>query len=116
MEANSVKREVLTDGSVKLSAGSCGFVFCRLRPGTLLVTITGLDSGQFGTSTLDEIRMELLRNRPLELFIDAREAVGVHALRRENGTWIAEIGSGSYEFFVASLDRELVRARPGAQL
>ena len=48
--------------------------------------------------------------------LDAREAVGVHALRRENGTWIADIGSGSYEFFVASLERELVRARPRAKL
>jgi hypothetical protein len=42
----------------------------------LLVTITGNDTGQFGTRTLDEIRLELLRNRPLELFVDAREAVG----------------------------------------
>jgi len=42
----------------------------------MLVTISGHDTGQFGTTTLDEIRLEMLRNRPLELFVDAREAVG----------------------------------------
>jgi hypothetical protein len=72
----AVKREQTADGRVLLAAGGCVFVYERLRPGTLLVTITGNDAGQFGTSTLDEIRMELLRNRPLELFVDAREALG----------------------------------------
>jgi hypothetical protein len=33
--------------------------------------------------------------------VDARTAPGVHALRREDGSWIAEIGSGSYDFLVA---------------
>jgi hypothetical protein len=63
-------------GELCLSADACTFVFRRLRPGKLLVTITGHDVGQFGTSTLDEIRLELLRHRPLELFVDAREALG----------------------------------------
>jgi alpha-L-rhamnosidase len=44
---------------------------------------------------------------------DANEAVGVHHLRRENGSWIAEIGSGSYEFLVQSSERRVARARPG---
>jgi len=71
-----VSREVTPAGEVRLAAAGCAFVFKRLKPGTLLVTITGNDTGQFGTSTLDEIRLELLRERPLELFVDAREAVG----------------------------------------
>ena len=29
---------------------------------------------------------------------DAAVAPGVHEVRRENGRWIAEIGSGTYEF------------------
>jgi hypothetical protein len=74
--ANAVTREVLSDGQVQLSAGRCTFVYKRVRPGTLVVTISGYDTGQFGTSTLDEIRMELLRHKPLELFVDAREALG----------------------------------------
>ncbi len=40
------------------------------------MTITGNDTGQFGTSTLDEIVMAIQRERPLELFVDARGAVG----------------------------------------
>ena len=48
--------------------------------------------------------------------VDASTAAGVRALRRGNGTWMADIGSGSYEFRVASSERELVGARPGAEL
>jgi hypothetical protein len=33
------------------------------------------DKGQLGAATLDEISLALKRERPLELFIDAREAV-----------------------------------------
>ncbi len=73
---DGVTRTAEPNGEVRLSAGSCTFAYRRLRPGALLVTITGHDTGQFGTSTLDEIRLELLRNRPLELFVDAREALG----------------------------------------
>lgn len=76
MTTSGVTREAMNDGQVRLSAGGCTFVFRRLRPGALLITITGHDKGQFATSTLDEIRMELLRYRPLELFVDARGAVG----------------------------------------
>jgi hypothetical protein len=76
MSLPGVIRDAAADGQVRLSSADCVFVFKRLRPGALLVTITGNDTGQFGTSTLDEIRMELLRHRPLELFVDAREALG----------------------------------------
>jgi alpha-L-rhamnosidase len=48
--------------------------------------------------------------------VDAREAAGVQELRRENGSWIAEIGSGSYEFLVESSERQLARLRPGAEV
>jgi len=50
------------------------------------VTITGHDAGQFGTSTLDEIRMELLRHHPLKLFVDAREAIGAAVSVSDEGT------------------------------
>jgi hypothetical protein len=76
MSDRQVKREVLADGSVKLSAGDCSFLYRRVRPGVLHVAIAGLDSGQFGTSTLDEIVAAVNRERPLELFVDAREAIG----------------------------------------
>jgi hypothetical protein len=69
-------REVLPDGTTVLSADGCVFSYRRPRPGTLVVTISGHDRGQFGTATLDEISLALKRDRPLELFVDAREAVG----------------------------------------
>ena len=72
----NVKRETLPDG-LRLTAGDCVFLFRRLRTGALLINISGDDRGQFGTTTLDEIRMEILRNKPLELFDDARAATGV---------------------------------------
>lgn len=79
MTANTespVTRETLADGQLRLTAGSCTFVFRRLPAARLLVMISGFDRGQFGTATLDEIRLEILRNKPLELFIDARDATG----------------------------------------
>lgn len=76
MPQGNVLRETLADGRIKLSAGDCAFVFARLKPGVLLVTIAGYDTGQFGTTTLDEIRLEMQRHQPLELFVDAREVFG----------------------------------------
>jgi hypothetical protein len=72
----SITRDLLPAGVVRLSSGEATFQFFRPRPGTLLVTISGLDKGQFGPSTLSEITLALDREGPLELFIDAREAVG----------------------------------------
>lgn len=71
-----VTRELLPEGVVRLSSGEATFEFVRPRPGRLLVKISGLDRGQFGPSTLNEITTALEREGSLELFIDAREAVG----------------------------------------
>jgi hypothetical protein len=76
MSADPVNRDVLPDGSVRLESGNCSFLFKRPRPRALLVTIVGLDSGQFGLATLDEIAGALNREGRLELFVDAREAIG----------------------------------------
>lgn len=73
---SGVARELLPGGVVRLSSGDATFQFARPRPGALLVTITGMDKGQFGLSTLDEITAALNREGSLELFVDAREAVG----------------------------------------
>jgi hypothetical protein len=69
-----MSREVLADGSVRLVGKGCTFTYRRPRPGILLVEIDGDDSGQLGTATLDEIGLALARERPLELFVDARDA------------------------------------------
>ena len=111
--ATEVTREQSADGELVLSAGKCAFAFRRLRPGALLVTVTGIDNGQFGTATLDEIRIELLRHRPLELFVDAQAAVAVavtvsrewtqfFALNREHLTRVSVlVGSRAIELTIA---------------
>ncbi|HSH90122.1 MAG TPA: hypothetical protein VK996_09045, partial [Ramlibacter sp.] len=75
--ATDIERQQLPGGALQLSDNRCTFTFERLRQGAMLVTIKGIDTGQFGTMTLDEIRIELLRHRPLELFVDAQAAVAV---------------------------------------
>lgn len=74
-----IAREELQDGAIRLIHSACTFTFRRMRPGALRITITGHDKGQLGTRPLDEVRLEMLRHRPLELFIDASEAVGATA-------------------------------------
>jgi hypothetical protein len=71
----SVTRELVSGGVVRLSSDQATFEFSRPRPGRLLVTIRGIDKGQFGPSTLDEIAAALDREGSLELFIDARDVV-----------------------------------------
>lgn len=72
-----VDREVLADGSVKLSGGDCVFRFHRPRPGIVVVRISGDDVGQFGSATMDEVAKEFDQVKtPIELFIDATKAVG----------------------------------------
>ena len=72
-----VKRELLADGVVRLSAGKCDFLYSRLRPGALLVTIIGDDIGQFGSATVDEVANEYARfGKPLSLFFDLRGTQG----------------------------------------
>ena len=70
----ALTRELAADGTVVLRAGRGTFQFRRLRPGALEVIIEGVDNGQFGAATLDEIAIALVRERPLELFIDASAA------------------------------------------
>jgi hypothetical protein len=71
---NRLSKLVTSDGSVVLETEKGKFVFRRLIPGALLVTITGTDQGQFGTAALDEIRLEILRQGAVELLIDAENA------------------------------------------
>ena len=76
-KAPAIQREALADGTVRLSAERCVFIYRRLRPGVLLVTIVGDDRGQFGSATLDEVADELSRfGKQLLLFCDLRETSG----------------------------------------
>src|SRR5213592_3799858 len=70
----SVRREVGDDGRITLSDPKCRFTFARPRAGVLEITIEGVDRGQFGAAPLDEIARAIIRERPLELFVDATRA------------------------------------------
>lgn len=82
----SVARELLPGGLVRLTSGDASFEYSRPRTGILLVRISGLDKGQFGTATLDEITVALEREGSLELFVDAREAIGAAVSVSEDWT------------------------------
>ena len=68
-----IRREIGAGGHVRLHDDRCSFRF-RASPGVLEVDIEGVDRGQFGAAALDEIARALVRERPLELFIDASAA------------------------------------------
>lgn len=72
-----VMRQVIDDGAWRLSSDGASFHYRRLLPGVLLVTIDGNDQGQFGLTTLDEIRLEILHQGQLELLVDATAASNV---------------------------------------
>ncbi|KYF84449.1 hypothetical protein BE11_16720 [Sorangium cellulosum] len=57
---------------MRISNERCAYVFRRIRPGAVLIAITGHDGGEFGEVPLDEIRREIARSGPLALFIDLR--------------------------------------------
>lgn len=76
MSAAEIRRETVDGQTVRLSAGPCTFTFRRLKPGVLLLTIAGDDTGQFGTTTLDEVTAEYERFGVVTLFVDTLAAEG----------------------------------------
>jgi hypothetical protein len=70
MTDRGIVREISRDGSVVIRDARCTFVFRRLRAGVLEIEIVGADNGQFGTATIDEVALALIRERSLELFVD----------------------------------------------
>jgi hypothetical protein len=80
------QREVLKDGAVRLSNERCTFVYRRLRPGVVLLTISGHDKGEFGTAPMDELREELSRYAPVELFIEMTDTSGATVPVQESWT------------------------------
>ncbi len=74
MTAGKVTREIAEDGTVVVSDERCSVVFRRIRPGVVEIRIAGVDNGQFGTAMFDEVALALMRERSLELFVDASDA------------------------------------------
>ena len=73
MSTTPIQREIAADGAVVLRDARCSFTF-RRAPGVMEIEISGTDNGTLGGAPLDEIALALVRERPLELFIDASAA------------------------------------------
>jgi hypothetical protein len=86
MTQREFKREILTDGSVRIASGDSAFEFSRPRTDVLVVAITGYDKGQCGTAPLAEIDSVLRLVGTLQLFVDARSAVGATVRVSEDWT------------------------------
>jgi hypothetical protein len=76
MTQGRLERTVLAGGTIRMTADSAAFEFARPTPRVAVITITGYDQGQFGTAPFDEIASFLQVAAPLELFVDARAAIG----------------------------------------
>ena len=70
----SVQRETLEEGAIRLSSGPCSFTFWRPRPGVVIMRIMGTDHGEFGTAPMDELREDIRRWAPIELFIEMADS------------------------------------------
>ncbi len=86
MTQREFKREIMPDGSVRISSGDSAFEFTRPKTGVLVVAITGYDKGQCGTAPLEEIDSVLRLVGSLQLFVDARSAVGATVRVSEDWT------------------------------
>ena len=80
------EREALPDSSVRIASVDAAFLFARPKAGVLVVTITGYDKGPFGTAPLDAIGSVLRIAAPVQLFVDARGAVGATVRVSEDWT------------------------------
>jgi hypothetical protein len=86
-----VAREVLEDGGVRLRGGKAWFVVYRLRPGVILMNAGGLDRDDLGWAPMDELREDLTRFAPVELFIDGADVNGVTAAASDKWTeWLGK--------------------------
>lgn len=83
-------KDVLVDGSVRLTSGECGFLFFRLCPGTVYTQVRGVDSGGLDSAPLDEIKSEYEHfGVPVTWFIYAEKTALAGALVSEQWTaWL----------------------------
>ncbi|HEX8706473.1 MAG TPA: hypothetical protein VF815_46995 [Myxococcaceae bacterium] len=71
-----MERETLPDGSLRLREGGCTHTYTRLRPGVMLVRITGYDRGELVSVAFEPLNAELSVRAPLALLVDVTGAEG----------------------------------------
>ncbi len=87
----SFRREVMEDGAVRLSSERCSFIYQRPRPGVVFIRIIGQDKGEFGTAPMDELREDIRRYAPVELFFEMDESTGANLPVQEAWTeWFSD--------------------------
>lgn len=72
------RRELLEDGSVRLSSERASYTYQRPRPGVVFIRLAGDDRGDFGFSPRDELREDISRYAPIELFFEMDESTGAN--------------------------------------
>ncbi|AKI98392.1 hypothetical protein ATI61_12171 [Archangium gephyra] len=75
---STIQRETLACGVVRLSSERCSFTYHRPRPGVVFMRIVGNDKGEFGNAPMDELREDISRYSPIELFIEMDEITGAN--------------------------------------
>jgi hypothetical protein len=114
-------REALEDGTVRIADEQCSFTYWRPRPGVVVMRIEGKDRGQFGTAPTDELRGDVARYAPVELFVDTRDPlVSAHVGVQDHWTeWFREnrsalksvnmLVAGNYMHFTAEVVKHFSR-------
>jgi hypothetical protein len=72
------QRETLENGSIRLASERCSYTYWRPRPGVVFIRFSGDDKGEFGHAPRDELREDVSRYAPLELFFEMDETTGAN--------------------------------------
>jgi hypothetical protein len=76
---------------VDLQGIHCSMNIRRLRPGLVVIAIRGTDIGELADAPFCELECEFRRDRPLELFIDARDTRGASIdVSNDWALWLAK--------------------------
>jgi hypothetical protein len=68
------QREVLDESTVRFRTDDATTVVSTLTPGVVLLTLTGHDTGGFGSAVFEELERHLAGGGRIELFVDTRDA------------------------------------------
>jgi hypothetical protein len=107
-------RTIDARGTVLLAGGGGSIEVVRPVPGVAVVTLRGHDRGDFGSAVFDELRADVVRYPPIELFIDLSTSTGATvAVQDQWSAWFAAnrpalrgvhvLATGSYLHFAAEL-------------
>ena len=70
---------------VKFEGVNCTLVIRRPRPGIVVLTFQGRDTGEFGDAPFREMGLDLEQNSPIHLFVDGRATLA--ASLDVSGSW-----------------------------